>query len=250
MEPISGAAHAPGLERPTRPAGQRAVDPRTVLLVSAAVTLVLYAVPYGQIIARPLVLLSTLAHEMGHGLVALLLGGKFQRLEMWLDGSGVAHLDLTGFGRLRQGLALAGGLVGPAVAAALCFALGKTGRGARACLIGLGLLLLLAEVLVVRNLFGFVFVGLVAAVCLAAGARLRPQPARWVLVFLGVQLALSVFSRADYLFAKSAGLLPSDVLQMQQVLFLPYWFWGFACGAFAVAVLAYGVRTCWRTAAG
>ena len=40
-------------------------------------------------------------------------------------------------------------------------------------------------------------------------------------------------------------LLPSDVMQMQQALFLPYWFWGFACGAFAVAVLLYGVRTCW-----
>ena len=250
MEPIQEPRARQDWSVPSRRATGKAVDPRTVLLVSAAATLVLYAIPYGQVLARPLVLLSTLAHEMGHGLVALFLGGSFQKLEMWLDGSGVAHLDLTGFGRLRQGLALAGGLVGPAVAAALCFALGKTGRGARACLIGLGLFLLLAEILVVRNAFGFVFVGLVAAVCLAAGLRLAPERARWVLVFLGVQLALSVFSRADYLFAKSAGLLPSDVMQMQQVLFLPYWFWGFACGAFAVAVLVYGVRSCWGGRAG
>lgn len=245
MEPIQEPRARQGWSVPAGPAARKTVDSRTVLMASAAATLVLYAVPYGQFLARPLVLLSTLAHEMGHGLVALLLGGGFQKLEMWLDGSGAAHLDLTGFGRLRQALVMAGGLVGPAVAAALCFALGQTGRGARACLIGLGLLLLLAEVLVVRNTFGFVFVGLVTAGCLAAGVRLPPERARWVVVFLGIQLALSVFSRADYLFSKTAGRFPSDVMQMQQALFLPYWFWGFACGAFAVAVLVYGVRSCW-----
>ncbi|HSS52021.1 MAG TPA: M50 family metallopeptidase, partial [Thermoanaerobaculia bacterium] len=60
--------------------------------MSAAVTLVLYVVPYGQVLARPLLLLSTLAHEMGHGLTALLLGGRFQRLEMWASGAGVSEM--------------------------------------------------------------------------------------------------------------------------------------------------------------
>ncbi len=230
---------------PARPAG----GTRTLLLVSTAVTLVLYAIPYGGYIARPLLLLSTLAHEMGHGLTALLLGGRFQRLEMWGSGAGVAHLDLAGFGRIREGLTLAGGLVGPAVAAALCFKLGKTGRGARACLVGLGVLLLAAEILVIRNLFGFFFAGLLAAGCLFAGLRLSPERAQWVVVFLGVQLALSVFSRADYLFTRGvvnpSGAYPSDVMRMQQALFLPYWFWGLVCGAFAVLVLVYGIRTCW-----
>ncbi|HEX4966348.1 MAG TPA: M50 family metallopeptidase [Thermoanaerobaculia bacterium] len=222
---------------------------RKLLLVSAAITLALYVIPYGRYLARPLLLLSTLAHEMGHGLTALLLGGKFQRLEMWASGAGVSEIDLTGFGRIREGLTLAGGLVGPAVAAALCFKLGKTGRGARSCLVGLGIFLLAAEILVVRNLFGFFFAGLVAAGCLFAGTRVSPERAQWVVVFLGVQLALSVFSRADYLFTQSAGnpggVFPSDVMRMQNALFLPYWFWGLVCGAFSVLVLAYGVRTCW-----
>ncbi|HEV7785275.1 MAG TPA: M50 family metallopeptidase [Thermoanaerobaculia bacterium] len=222
---------------------------RKFLLVSAAVTLVLYVIPYGQILARPLLLLSTLAHEMGHGLTALLLGGRFQRLEMWASGAGVSEMDLSSFGRIRQGLTIAGGLVGPAVAAALCFKLGKTGRGARYCLVGVGLFLLAAEILVVRNLFGFFFTGLVAAGCLFAGRRLSPERAQWVVVFLGVQLALSVFSRASYLFtrgtANPTGFFPSDVMQMETVLFLPYWFWGLVCGAFSVMVLVYGVRTCW-----
>ena len=140
---------------------------------------------------------------------------------------------------------LAGGLVGPSVAAALCFTLGKTGQGARWCLIGVGLLLVAVEILVMRNLFGFLFAGAVAAACLFAGARCSPATAQWLVLFLGVQLALRVFSRADYLFTRTAGTYPSDVMQMQQALFLPYWFWGLVCGAFAVLVLLYGFRTVW-----
>lgn len=222
---------------------------RFVLLASAAVTVVLYALPFGRFLARPFVLLSTLAHEMGHGLTALLLGGRFQRLLMWSNGSGLAEIDLEGFGRIRQGLSLAGGLVGPAVAAALCFGLGKTGRGARGVLWGLGFLLLAAQLLVVRNLFGSFFVGLLVAGCLLAASRLEPEAAQWVVVFAGVQLALGVFSRAEYLFTPvartPAGVFPSDVSRMQAALFLPYWLWGAVCGAFALAVLAYGVRTYW-----
>jgi hypothetical protein len=169
---------------------------------------------------------------------------------MWGTGAGAAHIELTGFGRIRQGLAIAGGLVGPAVAAAICFALARTGRGARACLVGLGVLLLVAEALVVRNLFGFAFVGLLAAACLFAAARCTPAGAQVVVVFVAVQLALSVFSRADYLFTRMArnpaGTFPSDVYRMQQALFLPYWFWGAVCGAFAVGALVVGLRTYWQ----
>jgi len=238
---ISHESHLPAL-RPDDVA-------RKVLLVSAAVTLALYMIPFGRYIARPLLLLSTLAHEMGHGITALLLGGSFRRLAVWPSGAGLADLDLTGFGRIRQGLTLAGGLVGPSVAAALCFVLGKTGQGARWCLLGVGLLLVAAEILVIRNFFGFFFAGVIAAACLYAGLRCAPETAQWVVVFLGTQLALSVFSRAEYLFKKTAanpsGTYPSDVLQMQYALFLPYWLWGFVCGAFAVLVLLYGLRTFW-----
>lgn len=234
-----------------RPVERPADGARIVLVASAAATLLLYNIPFlGRVLARPLVLLSTLAHEMGHGLTALLLGGAFQRLEMWSNGAGIAEMDLAGFGRIREGLTIAGGLVGPAVAAAICFTLGRTGGGARACLWGLGILLLLAEVLVVRNLFGFVFVAVVLAACLLAASRLSPEGAQIAVVFIGVQLALSVFSRADYLFTRGAtnptGSYASDVMQMQRLLFLPYWFWGVVCGGTALVVLVAGLWMFWR----
>lgn len=230
---------------------ERPSSARTVLVASAAATLLLYNIPvFGRILARPLVLLSTLAHEMGHGLTALILGGGFLRLQMWADGAGVAEIDTTGFGPIREALSSAGGLVGPAVAAAICFLLGRTGRGARSCLLGLGVFLAAAEVLVVRNLFGFFFIGAVAALCLLGGRRLSPEGAQLAVVFIGVQLALSVFSRADYLFSPGAvnpeGSFPSDVMRIQHALWLPYWFWGALCGAFSVAVLVWGIGIYWR----
>jgi len=56
---------------------------RTLLVVSGVITLALYLLPFGGFLARPFVLLSTLAHELGHGLTSLLLGGGFRRLQMW-----------------------------------------------------------------------------------------------------------------------------------------------------------------------
>lgn len=223
---------------------------RAVLLLSALATLLVYNIPFlGRILARPLILLSTLAHEMGHGVTAMLVGGGFQRMMIWPNGSGLAQMDTTGFGRIREGLCLAGGLVGPAVAAAVCFYLGRTGRGARACLLGLGIVLLAVDVFLVRNLFGFAFVGMIVITCFLA-TRLSAEARRLTVVFVGVQLALSVFSRADYLFTPAAvnpsGTFPSDVMQMQRLLVLPYWFWGALCGSVSVAVLIWGVRLFWR----
>ncbi len=222
---------------------------RTLLLVSVVVTIALYWVPYGRYLAYPLMLLSTLAHEMGHGVTALLVGGSFHRFEMWPDGSGVAMWSGE-TGPLSRALVAAGGLLGPAFAAAAGFAVGRTARGARGALTALAAILALALLLVVRNLFGFLFVGVVFAGCVLTARKASAELAQLVLIFLAVQLALSVFSRGDYLFTPQAetatGVMPSDVGQMASALLLPYWFWGLACGGVSVLVLVYGIRTFWR----
>ncbi len=222
---------------------------RLVLLASVVLTVVLYVVPYGQYLAYPLMLLSTLAHEMGHGIAALLVGGSFHRFEMWADGSGVAQWS-GNVGPLSRAVVAVGGLVGPAVAAAAGFAIGRTARGARGALMGLSVILLLALVLVVRNLFGVLFVSVVLIGCFIAARKATGEVAQLVLIFLAVQLALSVFSRGDYLFTPvavtGAGTMPSDVGQIAQALVFPYWFWGFICGAISIAVLLYGIRAYWR----
>ncbi|MBI4701548.1 MAG: M50 family metallopeptidase [Deltaproteobacteria bacterium] len=230
-------------------AGMRpaAAPPRgavAVLLACAGATAVLPHVPLLRWLAWPLMLVSTFAHEMGHGIAALCVGGSFGEFRMWPDGSGVASVA-AGTGRLTAALVSAGGLIGPAMAAAGLFGLARGERRARVALVGLvaGLLVVLA--LFVRGWFGLLFALTMAAV-LALLARFGSAwLARLGLVFVAVQLALSVFTRADYLFTPvahtSAGELPSDVAQIARALLLPYWFWGALIGALSVAVLLVGL---------
>lgn len=233
-------------------------QPRLALALAILVTVILYAVPRGQSLAYPLMLLSTLAHEMGHGVAAILVGGRFHRFEMWPDGSGVAFWSARGtgpgtaeIGRLELAFVAAGGLVGPAIVAALLLVAARRPRGARQGLLVLAGALGLALLLVVRGFFGMFFVAVLAVGLFAVARASGDELARLVLVFLAVQLALSVFSRGDYLFTPTAqtgaGPMPSDVGQMAAALFLPYWFWGALCGLVSVVVVAASLRLYWRS---
>lgn len=213
------------------------------LLVSIALTVVLWAVPYGRYVGYPLMLLSTLVHELGHGIAGVMVGGSFQSFEMWSNGSGLAHV--VGYdGRFARAIVSAGGLVGPACAAAVGFAMARGERRARGMLLVLGVLLLIADVWIVRSIFGWLFVTAFALSLLWVGTRAGGWASQLTLLFLSVQLALSVFSRGDYLFTDKAntggGVFPSDVANMSSALFLPYWFWGALCGGFSILVLVVG----------
>jgi hypothetical protein len=218
-----------------------------ILLGSVLVTVLLYyeVIPYGRTIAYPLLLLSTIAHEMGHGIAAIIMGASFERFVMHADGSGVAMWS-GDVGRFGRAFIAAGGLVGPALTAGIGFAVGRSPTAARRGLFVFGVILLLAMALVVRNLFGLFFVASVGGLCLLVASKGKPGLSQVMLLFITCQLALSVFSRADYLFTATAqtasGAMPSDVAQMADALFLPYWFWGGVCALFSAVVLFWGLR--------
>jgi len=213
------------------------------LVVSAGVTLVLPHIPGVRYLAWPLMLLSTLAHELGHGVAAAISGGDFMRFEMHADGSGVAMTATQG--RLQSAFTSAGGLVGPALTSMLLFAVARKEKLARIALGGLAALLGLALILVVRNLFGFFFVLALVGLLGLIVRYGNDWWARFTLVFIAVNLAASVFTRGDYLFTDTAntanGQMPSDVAQMSKALLLPYWFWGALCGAISLVALAAGL---------
>ena len=217
------------------------------LVLSAVVTVLLYyVIPHGRTVAYPLMLLSTLAHEMGHGIAAMITGASFEAFHMAPDGSGVA-MWRGNPGRFGRAFISMGGLVGPAIVAAIGFALGRDLKRARVLLIAMGGVLVLSLILVVRGGFGMAFVAVVAAILLVIGIKAKPWISQVTVVFLAVQLALAVFSRSDYLFTDVAqtadgGLLPSDTQQMANALFLPYWFWGALVGVISVGVLFFGLR--------
>ncbi len=238
---VEGATPANAADRTTREA-------RVVFLVSGAATVALWATPFAGTIGWPLMLLSTVAHEMGHGLAAVLVGGRFESFRVWPDGSGVAMTAVADTA-LSRALVSAGGLVGPALIAMAFFVLGRRPAFARAAVVVLGIALLVIDVLLVRNLFGAAFIGALGVGFLAIAWK-APSLSQLALVFVAVQLALSVFSRGDYLFTDVAqtagGTMPSDVAQMASALVLPYWVWGLACGAVSIVALLVGMATLLR----
>ncbi|HUQ05755.1 MAG TPA: M50 family metallopeptidase [Kofleriaceae bacterium] len=210
--------------------------------MSALATLALYKVPGLHFIATPLLYLSTLVHEMGHGVGALLSGGEWADFHMFKDGSGYART--TRGSDFAMALTCAAGLVGPAVAAAVFMAMGLRARLARYALGATGAFFALSLVLWVRGSFGVAFVAIVAAACLGIALKASHETARIALLFFATQLALSVYSRGDYLFEdyvdgqmSDGKRTASDVQMMSDALGMPYWFWGLTCAAFSAAVL-------------
>ncbi len=226
---------------------------RTALAVAVAATVALYFVPYGHYLAYPLILFATFVHEMGHGMAGVLLGARFESFVMYADASGAARIS-GDTGRLAGAAIAAAGLVGPSIVAVVLFGFSTRARLARAGLWIVGLLCGLAVLWVVRNFFGGIFVGLLGTAAVFLAIKARPVAAQWAVAFLAVQLTLSVFSRADYLFTPvartAAGPLPSDVAVISKALFLPYWFWGGVSAIISLAVLGFGLQLFWHATRG
>ena len=220
------------------------------LWVSIGLTILLWVIPFGRMIGYPLTLFSTLVHELGHGLTALLVGGSFEKMVVFSDASGVATQsglshDPADGPNIARALVSAGGLVGPAIFAGIAFVLARNAKLSRAGLAVGAVFLAVVDVLFMRNVFGIVFTGLVAGGMGWLAWRRGPETAQLALVFLGIQMSLSVFSRGDYLFMSEAttgaGVMPSDTANMATALGGSFWMWGLVCGAFSVLVLALGV---------
>lgn len=216
-----------------------------VMLAGIVLTMVLYLTPQLRMVAYPLLLLSTFAHEMGHGVAALLVGGKFHAFVMFSDGSGVAQLSLPPT-RTAAAISSMGGLLGPAIVATGLLILGTRQRWARWSLWGVAIVSAVCVVWVVRSFFGAGFILGFAAIIAAIARWGRPTIQQFTLVFLALQLGLSVFSRSDYLFTDYAqtaqGPMPSDVQYIADALFGPYWFWGGVVALMSLAILYFGLR--------
>lgn len=200
-------------------------------------------IPGIMLLGRVLLLFSTLFHELGHGIATLLVGGHFESVAIQWDASGETA-SMVEPGRLRQAFVAAGGLVGPSIAAAgLFWSARGSDRKLRATTVVLGLALCLIGLFTARSLWALIFTLGLGPVLLIAAKKFSRGALEAATVFIGVQLGLSVFTRSGYLFTEWAGPnLPSDVANIAEQLFLPFWFWGLVCGGISLAVLFWGFR--------
>ena len=214
-------------------------------LAVAASLLIAWWAPL-RVLGWPILMGSTLAHELGHGLTAWMLGGQFLSLDMYGDGSGVASYR-GAFGRTDIALIASGGLLGPPFSAMLLL---MASVGLRPSHVALGLLaLLLAATAVLWSgnpltfSYCLILAGLLALIALWGGARLSQLSC----MFIAVQLLLASFTRADYLFTPVArtgsGDMLSDVGQIADAFWLPYWVWGGLIAVLSLGFVAVGI---WR----
>ena len=222
----------------------KTLQSRSLLVLSTAAIVLLWQLPYGRQLLYPLTLLATYAHEMGHGLTALLTGADFDQMLLHADGSGMA-VWRGNPGRWASALIAAGGLAGPTIAGVALLLASRKPRYARRVLAVLAVLLLSSLAVWTRNAFGIAFLLSVAA-ALGLAARLLPDAAAaFVLHLIAATLCLSWFNHLGYMFSAQAVVdgvaMPSDSSVIAQALWLPYWFWGGAVATFSLAVTALAV---------
>jgi hypothetical protein len=219
---------------------------RLSLLAAAGVVVALeHLVPFGRYALYPFTLLATWVHEMGHGVTALAVGGRFLALEIFADASGVATTAAAA-GR-PTGLVCLGGLLAPPLVCAGVLLLARGPGRAALLLWALAAALIASLFLWVRSFVGVLAVPGLALVLVAAArfgsGRLRLLVAQLVAVVLGLD---TLTRTLGYLFVArieagaNAG-LRSDVAGMADALGGPYWLWGALVAAAALALLAIGL---------
>jgi len=219
------------------------------LIAAAILTVVLWQIPGGNYILYPCTILATWFHEMAHGLAAVLMGGHFAKLLIFSDGSGVAYysgpLFLEPIGRA---IVAAAGPMGPPLAGAALILASRSLKAASLSLKVLGIFLLISAVVWVRSPFGLVAVAILGVVLLGIAFKTSARIEVLAVQFLGVQACVSTYRQIDYLFSYSAGPLGiSDTAQIQQILLLPYWFWGGLMALSSFVILLLSLRIAYRS---
>lgn len=221
----------------------------TWLIAAAIATIVLWQFPIGNYILYPFTILATWFHEMSHGLMALLLGGQFRKLEIFGDGSGVASYAMSlSLAPIGPALVAAAGPMGPPIAGSALILASRSFKAATLSLKILGGFLLLSTLIWVRSLFGLIAIPLLGLIILAIALKAPPWLQGFAIQFLGVQACVSTYHQLDYLFSYSAGPLGlSDTAQIQQRLLLPYWFWGGLMAIASLVILVQSLRIAYRS---
>ena len=213
------------------------------LALAGLATAVLSQLPFGSTILYPFSLLGTWFHEMGHGLTCLVLGGSFKSLEIFANGSGVAHNSYATLflgNRVGQALISSGGLLGPSFVGAWLIISGRTQKMSKITLIILSFAMIASAFIWIRTGIGFVMILSIGIVSALISIKAPQGFVRFFVQFIGVQACISAFQTWDYLFMGKAVIngqeFTSDTGKIAEKLWLPYWFWGILIAIIAILV--------------
>jgi hypothetical protein len=153
----------------------------TLLIVIVAAAAIL-SIP--QPIWKWFGLFTTLVHELGHAIGAILTGRFVHGMKIRMNHSGEA----VSSGRGKLGSAISGSLGYPAPAIVGAIQLWCVTQGYTAIALFVGGAILVLTLLVIRNLFGFLVVAISAAASAALWLLATPEQQSYVLLALAIAL--------------------------------------------------------------
>lgn len=225
------------------------------LLVAAAISVLLWFIPYAEIIAYPFRIFVTFIHEGGHAIAALLTGNSVSSLSVATNSSGETYT--TQGGLISQLLISSAGYVGSMAFGALLLILIRKSVAARIVLLGSAILVFTLTMIygLFKPLYSGVawsgipftlLAGSIISVGLVLVARFASaRVASFVVSFLAVQCVLNaLLDLKTVFFLSSPFALPyhTDAVNMANATGIPALFWAVIWITLALGILWFAMR--------
>ena len=215
-----------------------------MLLFALALTVILWFIPFLDLLAYPFRLFVTFIHESGHAIAALLTGNRVHSLGVSPNGSGAVY---TSGGNWLTGMFIASaGYLGAMAYGTLLLVLIRRGVFPRVILYASAIPILALTLIYGRETPFTLLAGvLLALALLAVGRYARPAIAGFLVALLAVQCIFNAFFDLRTLlflsapFSRGAG---TDATNMAQITHLPAIFWALVWTVLAVVMLVGALR--------
>src|SRR5258708_7029375 len=225
------------------------------LLVAAAISVLLWFIPFAEVLTYPFRIFVTFIHEGGHALAALVTGNSVASLSVAMNASGETYTSQGGL--LSQVFVSSAGYLGSMTFGALLLVLIRRSIAARVVLIGSAAIV--AALTLIFGLFKPVMTGMALSgipFTLIAGALLSvglvalakfgsPRVASFFVSFLAVQCVLNALLDLKTVFFLSSPMAPSvhtDALNMANATGIPALIWTIVWIAIAFGILWLAMR--------
>jgi len=228
------------------------------LLFAAVISIVLWFVPFAEILSYPFRIFVTFIHEGGHAIAALLTGNSVQSLSVAMNGNGETYT--TQGGMFSQMLVSSAGYLGAMTYGALLLVMIRRTVAARVVLLASAVLVF--ALTMIFGIFKPLFAGswsslggvpftLVAGITLSIGlwavARFASaRMATFVVSLLAVQCVLNALLDLKTVFFLSspfAATVPTDAVNMASATGIPALIWAIVWIAIAVGILVLALRS-------
>lgn len=205
----------------------------------AVLSVIVARLPVLRWLVYPFDVLNTFVHEMSHGIATVLTGGSFRRFEIYPNTEGVAWTA----GGIRWIVASAGYLGSALVGGGLLLLSARQINAPKVLLI-FGIILTIASVLFVRNLFGIVAALVLCGGLIAAALKLEPRWNTLLLLFIAVQITLNALDSLWDLVRLSSFRrhVVSDAQIMQQATGVPALVWAILWSGLSLLILWQAIR--------